>query len=636
MADYTFASRKRADKGSRTVARARFTTGSSPESIPISSLRIPRSIPEGRRIDLPEAMRARMEHAFGADFSGVRFSENQAVADAGAEAAAQGNRVAFAPGRADFSSPAGQRLLGHELSHVVSQARGEAMGEGFLSSASLEARADREGAMAAAGEQVYSGPVTATLSDAAPSAAAMGPIQAKKASDEEIDRMANAYRTDVETRAALDAQPQNGAGNQEGQLQNVEGEHGQPLQNGEEGQGQPQQDGEGEQQQQQLPPAGMDLAESRRIGQIRTAAPSTAMNNISLGTNILKTGAGAYKDSMNYLNYTPPVPNAPVVPTNNIPGAVAGGLGIASGVLGTISGAKSTLKSYKNLDEGGSGLDVATGLMDTGSSLAGTVASTLSTAASLSKAIGDIPVLSGMASLGGSAWVPGLNIASGALTAISGFAQGRAAGKTRASLKERVRALRNIQNRNQDQNRMLQIFRQGKRNAKINQHFQYTKAASGAIRAAGGALSFLGGPAGIIASGLSSVAGFFTDIGGRVARHFKNKKMRDKVVADELGINWDTEIQRVKGLQGGGNLSDKEARRIILKGRGFNSGDQKEAFRQVTQKRAEDLIRIANGGDGIEEADRDNARAAIEEMGLKRRKNGGYNVGLLAAKLSKN
>ena len=89
MADYTFASGKRAEKGSRAVARARPAAGSSPESISISSLRIPRSIPEGRRIDLPEAMRARMEHAFGADFSGVRFSENQAVAEAGAEAAVE-------------------------------------------------------------------------------------------------------------------------------------------------------------------------------------------------------------------------------------------------------------------------------------------------------------------------------------------------------------------------------------------------------------------------------------------------------------------------------------------------------------------------------------------------------------------
>ena len=100
------------------------------------------------------------------------------VADAGAEAVAQGSRIAFAPGKLDFASASGQALLGHELSHVVSQAREEVSGSGFLNDAALEARADREGAMAAAGEQVYAGPVTAALSSAAPAA---GPMQASKA-----------------------------------------------------------------------------------------------------------------------------------------------------------------------------------------------------------------------------------------------------------------------------------------------------------------------------------------------------------------------------------------------------------------------------------------------------------------------
>ena len=613
---YTYMSKKRAGSSAGPVPKRSGIPGPSPDALRAGSAR-PSEAQLGSELDLPGAIRAKYERAFGADLSALRLYESPAVAEAGAQAVAQGSRVAFAPGALDLGSRAGRTLLGHEISHVVSQQRGEAVGSGFLNDASLEARADREGAMAAAGEQIYSAPVTGALSGAS-AASAAGPMQAKKASNEEITRMANAYRTDVGTRAALGAQPQNAPENQEGQPPNAEGER------------------EEQPEEQQLPPAGMDLTESRQIGQIQTTAPSTSLNNISLGTNILKTGAGAYKDAMKALSYKPPDPNVPAVPTDSIPGAVAGGLGIASGVLGTISGAKSTLNSYNNLDEGGSGLDVATGLLDTGSGLAGATASSFSTAASLAKTIGDIPVLSDMASLGKSAWVPGLNIASGALTAISGFAQGRAAGKTRASLKARVAALRDIANRNRDQDRMLQIFRQGKRNAKINQHFQNTKGASGTIKAIGGALSFLSGPAGIIASGASSVASFFTDIGGRIARHFRNGKMRSKVIADELGINWDTEIQRVKSMRGGEKLSDKEVRRIILMGRGFGSGDQKEAFRQITQKRAKDLIRIANGGDDIEEADRDNARAAIEEMGLKPRKNGGYNVGLLAAKLSKN
>ena len=135
----------------------------------------------GRPVDLPGAIRAKMEASFGADLSAVKLYESQAVADAGAEAVAQGSRIAFfAPGALDFSSSSGQALLGHELSHVVSQARGEVSGSGFLNDTALEARADREGAMAAAGEQVYTGPVTAALSSASVAPAA-GPMQASKA-----------------------------------------------------------------------------------------------------------------------------------------------------------------------------------------------------------------------------------------------------------------------------------------------------------------------------------------------------------------------------------------------------------------------------------------------------------------------
>ena len=134
----------------------------------------------GHRVDLPGAIRAKMESAFGADFSGVELYESQTVADAGAQAMTMGNKIGFAPGELDFASGAGQALLGHELSHVVSQARGEVTGSGFLNDHALEARADREGALAAAGESVYSGPAT-PVSTTFSALSAAGPMQARKA-----------------------------------------------------------------------------------------------------------------------------------------------------------------------------------------------------------------------------------------------------------------------------------------------------------------------------------------------------------------------------------------------------------------------------------------------------------------------
>ncbi len=130
---------------------------------------------KGHRVDLPEAMREKMETAFGADLSALKLYESEAVAEAGAGAMAQGSEIAFAPGMLDFSSFGGQALLGHEISHVVSQARGEVAGGGFLNDRALEARADREGALAAAGETVAS--PAASLSPVSADSAS-GPMQA--------------------------------------------------------------------------------------------------------------------------------------------------------------------------------------------------------------------------------------------------------------------------------------------------------------------------------------------------------------------------------------------------------------------------------------------------------------------------
>ena len=59
----------------------------------------------GHQVDLPEAIRGKMEASFGADLSAVRLYESQAVADAGANAVAQGSRIAFAPARWTFPAP---------------------------------------------------------------------------------------------------------------------------------------------------------------------------------------------------------------------------------------------------------------------------------------------------------------------------------------------------------------------------------------------------------------------------------------------------------------------------------------------------------------------------------------------------
>ncbi len=171
---YTYAQQKKWN--SKNTDTASFLSKKQETSLPNSTM--VESL--GHQVDMPTVMREKMEDSFGMDLSGVKLYENKEVGKAGAEAVAQGSNIAFAPGKLDFSSTHGQALLGHEISHVASQARGEVKGSGLVNDSALEARADREGMMAARGMSVTSGHggASAALSTAS-AASAVGPMQAK-------------------------------------------------------------------------------------------------------------------------------------------------------------------------------------------------------------------------------------------------------------------------------------------------------------------------------------------------------------------------------------------------------------------------------------------------------------------------
>ncbi len=117
--------------------------------------------PVGQPLD--RDVQARMEHAFGADFSDVRVREDAGASALGALAYAQGEELHFAPGQYRPASAEGLELLGHELTHVVQQRRGRAGARqawtraaagAFEADPALEAEADALGARAARGEPV--------------------------------------------------------------------------------------------------------------------------------------------------------------------------------------------------------------------------------------------------------------------------------------------------------------------------------------------------------------------------------------------------------------------------------------------------------------------------------------------------
>lgn len=103
---------------------------------------------------LPGALLAKMEAAFGADFSGVRVHVGPQASRIGALAFTTGNDLYFAPGQYQPDSIKGQQLIGHELAHVIQQRQGRVRAPGGgvaeVQDRALEAEADRLGMKAAA------------------------------------------------------------------------------------------------------------------------------------------------------------------------------------------------------------------------------------------------------------------------------------------------------------------------------------------------------------------------------------------------------------------------------------------------------------------------------------------------------
>ncbi|RZL11917.1 MAG: DUF4157 domain-containing protein [Rubrivivax sp.] len=82
----------------------------------------------GKGEPLPEALRGKLENAFGRDLSGVRLhtdtDANELARDYSAQAFTVGHDIYFASGRFDPATPGGMNLLAHELTHVAQQGPG--------------------------------------------------------------------------------------------------------------------------------------------------------------------------------------------------------------------------------------------------------------------------------------------------------------------------------------------------------------------------------------------------------------------------------------------------------------------------------------------------------------------------------
>lgn len=130
------------------------------EEEPIQGKSEPVQMKKENNTGMPDEVKEKMEGAFQADFSDVKVHTNSDKAsDIGALAYTQGSDIHFAPGRYDPAQQTGQRIIGHELAHVVQQRQGrvqpttQAMGMPVNDDPGLEGEADRLGEKAVAYEK---------------------------------------------------------------------------------------------------------------------------------------------------------------------------------------------------------------------------------------------------------------------------------------------------------------------------------------------------------------------------------------------------------------------------------------------------------------------------------------------------
>jgi Domain of unknown function (DUF4157) len=118
---------------------------------------------------LPIKVQKRMGRAFNTDFSNVRIQVGQQAASLGALAYTQGNNIYFAPGQYNPYSRKGQKLLGHELAHVVQQRQGrvkatiQAKGFNINNNSYLEREAVELGKKAIKGVPILTGKIPTTI-----------------------------------------------------------------------------------------------------------------------------------------------------------------------------------------------------------------------------------------------------------------------------------------------------------------------------------------------------------------------------------------------------------------------------------------------------------------------------------------
>lgn len=316
----------------------------------------------------------------------------------------------------------------------------------------------------------------------------------------------------------------------------------------------------------------------------------------------------------------------------SISGTVSG-IGTVTSLAGTVTGAVDTIRNFRNVDAGGSRMDVVNSGLDTLASAGNTLANGLG----LMSNTGGLPVIGdtlvNASKLGGANMIPGLNVATGGISLVTGAIEGIRGQKSINTIDDQISALNQINNRapSKDQQKLMKIFKQGRRVSELHRTSGTVKAVGGAITMGTG-IALLTGPLAPITAAVLGAVGAGVAIGNFVYGRQKKKEIRKEVTAEEMGFDsWENEIKRVQARFPREKLSDHEAKEIILKGHGYDAKTRTEAFKKINLDRAKTLLEIATSPGPL----RLLAEKVIGALGVHRR-NGRYASGaqqLIAEKL---
>ena len=535
------------------------------------------ALSSGHRVDLPDRMREKMENAFGTDFSAVKLYESESVGEAGAKAVTQGTNIIFAPGMLNFSSYGGQSLLGHELSHVVSQSRGEARGSGLLENAALEARADREGAMAAAGQAVAMPSAALSSVTAAPAA---GPMQAKKKqqpedaegveladlSDENGElpetEPAPAKIASVKSNGAFETMLQGLAGSKESvakvtdplsDLDALRGTIGEKL------------GSVREKEQMAGKFLNSDKLKGGALSSMAEAKAGKAVDKLkSKGVDKLAKKAGAASTL---------VSNAAAVPLSVMK------LGGAYEKMDKAEeyGTKQDAVNAK-FDAANAGLGAA----KKGTTFAGSVAKQLGSkqGAAITKTMGT-----------------GIGLAGQGMNLLKDVSNVRESSKRKESMEDSARAMQKAAAGGQlseDDQEKLAIFRQGHGQAGLDQKQAVLNTASDTLGFGSSLANTFGGAP--VGAALDTMKKVVDTVGGEVMS-YETDKFQGDTVEDKLHMKEKTQDFRNEDRLRAFNVSDEDYSAALLRKEGYESSSVEEAFEGITGDRADKLMDAAEKGE---------------------------------------